>query len=476
MGITKRVQRSQNSTALADQMVLRAAGAALIPGNRIRLLKDAAENYPAWIAAIESAEKWIHFETYIIHEDTIGRQFADLLSAKARKGVHVRLIYDWVGSLRNASSRFWKELSAAGVDVRCFNRLSIGSPLGWLNRDHRKMLSVDGRLAFVAGLCVGQRWAGYPDRGVDPWRDTGIEIEGPALVEIERAFSESWLAMGSRLPPKEGPSAVRAEPVGDVAVRVIGTIPNSGSLYRLDQFIAALARHSIWLSDAYFVGTAPYIQSLRAAAKAGVDVRLLIPGSSDVPILRSISRAGLRPLLEGGVRIFEWDGPMMHAKTAVVDGRWARVGSTNLNPTSWIGNWELDVIVEDKAFARQMEAMYIDDLGHSTEVVLKHFRPRLAREPGKRRGKGMAAPTYRTATGIMRLGYVVGAAITHRRELGPAEAVVMVWGAVLLVLFAVVGIAWPRTIAVPLAVVCLWLAASLLLQAYRLHASRKRRR
>ena len=197
---------------LSDEALSRAAGAFLIPGNRIQLLKDAGENYPAWITAIESAEKWVHFETFIIHEDEMGRQFADLFAEKAKQGVKVRVIYDWVGGLGNASRRFWRRMIADGIDVRCFNRPRIDSPLGWINRDHRKMIGVDGRLAFITGLCVGQRWVGYPERGIDAWRDTGVEIEGPAVLEVERAFSEVWAVTG---PPLPGGETLRAGSIGE---------------------------------------------------------------------------------------------------------------------------------------------------------------------------------------------------------------------------------------------------------------------
>ena len=152
---------------------------------------------------------------------------------------------------------------------------------------------------------------------------------------------------------------------------MVATVPNTAGLYRLDQLIAAMARRSLWVTDAYFVGVAPYVQAVSAAARDGVDVRLLVPGTSDIPAVASISRAGYRPLLEAGVRVFEWNGSMLHAKTAVADGRWARVGSSNLNLASWIGNCELDIAIEDEVFARCMEAQYETDLGNATEIVLK---------------------------------------------------------------------------------------------------------
>jgi cardiolipin synthase len=337
---------------LADQAFSRAAGAPLIPGNSVRILKDATENYPAWLDAMRGAEKSIHFESYIIYEDDIGNQFADVLAAKAREGIRVRLIYDWLGSVGKTSNQFWNRLRAAGVEVRWFNPPSFDNPLGWLSRDHRKMIAVDGRTGFVTGLCVGQVWAGYPDRSIDPWRDTGIMVNGPAVAPIENAFADIWSTMGPALPEDEIPDRGSIHPAGDMTLRVVASAPNTAGLYRMDQLIAAVARECLWLTDAYFVGIAPYVQARGAAARDGVDVRLLVPGTTDIPVLRALSRAGYQPLLQSGVRVFEWNGPMLHAKTAVADGRWARIGSSHLNISSWLGNYELDVAVEDEAFGK----------------------------------------------------------------------------------------------------------------------------
>jgi cardiolipin synthase len=449
----------------------------LIPGNSVRLLKDAAENYPAWIRAIQSAERWIHFETYILHQDKLGYQFASLLSEKVREGVRVRLLYDWFGALGNASRRFFRELADSGVEVRCFNAPRLDSPFGWLSRDHRKLITVDGQVAFVAGLCVGQPWVGEPAQGKDAWRDTGVELRGPALPALEEAFGEAWETAGAPLPAEETAPEQSSAPAGEVGLRILAGVPNVGAVYRLDQLMAHLAARSIWISDAYFIATTAYVQALRAAALSGVDVRLLVPGASDVPIMRALSRAGFRSLLEAGVRVFEWNGSMMHAKTAVIDGRIARVGSTNLNLASWLGNWELDLLIENDRFARQMEKVYLEDLTQSTEIVLS-ARRRLRPVPGgelqpprrKHLARGSAS---RAATGMARFGNTVGAAITNRRELGPAEAVVMALAAALLMLFAALAVYWPQGFAYPIAVVCLWVAISLLVRAHRLRSSKE---
>jgi cardiolipin synthase len=447
-----------------------------VAGNSVRLLKDATENYPAWLAAIRSAERTIYLESYIIYDDDVGAQFAEALATKAREGVLVRLIYDWFGALGKSSQRLWRSMSSAGVEVRCFNPPRLDSPFGWLSRDHRKMLTVDSRVGFVAGLCIGRRWAGDPQRGVAPWRDTGVEVRGPAVADIELAFAHMWSATGELIAERELPRRDAIPPAGGVLLRVIATLPNTAGLYRLDQLIAAGARQSLWLTDAYFVGTAPYVQALMAAAMDGVDVRLLVPGSSDIALLRPLSRAGYRSLLEAGVRVFEWNGLMLHAKTAVADGRWARVGSTNLNVASWIGNWELDVAVEDEHFAQAMEQMYLEDLAQSTEILLSGTQKvRSARTPPLRpRSQRGGGSTTRAAAGAIRIGNTVGAALTNRRELEPAEAKIMVSGSLLLLVLAVVIVLWPWAVAVPLALLGIWMAVSLLIRAYRLHIQGKR--
>jgi cardiolipin synthase len=315
---------------------------------------------------------------------------------------------------------------------------------------------------------------GDPSHGKEAWRDTGVEIEGPALFTVEQAFADAWAAAGPPLPAEETPREEPLEPAGDVAVRIVAGLPNFGGVYRLDQLVTLLARSTIWISDAYFIGTTSYVQALRAAALSGVDVRLLMPGASDVPVMRALSRAGFRPLLEAGVRVFEWNGPMMHAKTAVVDGRLARVGSTNLNLASWLGNWELDLIVENERFARAMETTYLEDLSRSTEIVLSGKRRlRSARESSakpQRKKRIVRGSASRAATGVMRLSNTVGAAITNRRELGPAEAVIMALAAVLLIAFAAIAAYWPAGVVLPIVLVCIWVAISLLVRAYKLRS------
>jgi len=461
---------------LVEQAYARATGARLVRGNGVRLLKDAEENYPAWLEAIRGARRTVHFESYIIHDDEVGREFADALAEKAREGVRVRLIYDWLGALGKTSWGFWRGLRDAGVEVHAFNPPRFDEPFGWLNRDHRKMISVDGRVGFVTGLCVGKYWKGDAARGIEPWRDTGVEIRGPAVADMERAFARVWeAACGERLPREDLTHRGSIQRGGDVSLRVIATEPNTVGLYRLEQLVAAGARNYLWVTDAYFIGTTTYVQALRAAAQDGVDVRLLVPSASDIPVVSAMSRANYRALLEAGVRVFEWNGSMIHAKTAVVDGRWARVGSTNLNIASWMGNWELDVTIEDSGFAREVEEMYRRDLERATEIVLserRRVRPvkRRPKRPRRARGsrKGSAS---RAAAGVIGVGSAVSAAITNRRVLGPAEARIMFAAASLLLLLSVVAVKWPRGVTFPLAFVGTWVSLALFIRAYKLHKS-----
>ncbi len=462
---------------LAEQALSRAAGAPLVAGNRVRVLRDATQNYPAWLEAIAAARRHIFFESYIFSDDEIGRMFVAALEERARQGVKVHVLYDWLGT--SWARRLFSGLRAAGGEVRVFNPPRLDSPFGWVSRDHRKTIAIDGEVGFVSGLCVDARWQGDPKRGVEPWRDTGIEIRGPAVADLEDAFARVWATTGPALAEEELAHAHKVEPVGDVPVRVVATAPSMAGLFRLDQLIAALARERLWLTDAYFVGLTPYVQALCAAARDGVDVRLLVPGASDIPVVSPLSRAGYRPLLESGVRVFEWGGSMLHAKSAVADARWARVGSTNLNVASFWANYELDVAIEDERVAGELANMYEQDLEHATEIVLaRRNRIRLSTRAERRRRtwRPRSGSASRAAAGAISLGSAVGAAIKDHRVLGPAEARVLGVAALVLLALAALGLLWPWLIAVPLAVLAAWVGTTLLIQSLRLLATSRAER
>jgi cardiolipin synthase len=475
---------------LADQAFSRTAGAPLVGGNAVRLLKDGSQNYAAWLHAIQHARHWIHFETYILHDDKIGKIFADALCERARAGVKVRLLVDWLGSLLKSRPGFWRTFAKAGVEARSFGYPTIDSPLGWVSRDHRKSLVVDGRIAFVSGLCVGDSWLPDPTTGLEGQRDTGVMIEGPAVADVEAAFAEAWATTGERVPARELPAAASIAPRGHTALRVIATMPATAGVFKLDQLVASVARETLWITDAYFVGVSAYIRALIAAAQDGVDVRMLVPGTVDVLGVGAMSRSGFRPLLEGGVRIFEWNGPMVHAKTAVADGRWARVGSSNLNITSWFGNWELDVAIEDTQFGQQMMAMYERDLQNSTEVVLKARKVRALSEVRRVEGHSVERRSkprmedWRTrgrstrraaAAGAIRMSRTLGAALTRRREVGPAEAINLFWSSLIFLALGLLALMVPKAISLPFGVIAVWFAIAGLFQAWRLYSHETRR-
>jgi cardiolipin synthase len=462
---------------LAERAFSRAAGGPSTTGNDVQLLCDARENYPAWREALANASRYILFEQYIVEDDRIGQDFAGVLAERARAGVRVYVIIDWLGSWRGLS--LWKPVREAGADVRVFNPPHLSSPLGWLSRDHRKTIVVDGEVGFVSGLCLSERWLGDPRRRLEPWRDTGIAIRGPAVHSLEQAFLRVFATSGAAV-PADGFSTEESIPeAGSMRLNVIANEPNLAGTFRMDLVISAIAKRELWLTDAYFVATSPYVQALRAAARDGVDVRLLVPGSSDIPALSPLSRAQYRPLLEAGVRVFEWAGTMMHAKTAVADRRWSRVGSTNLNLASWMSNYELDVAIEDRGFADKMAVQYETDLEHTTEIVLtprNRVRRASSPETGHDNGHARRAPSGsagRAAAGAVSVGSALGAALTDRRILGPAEAGLLFLMAAVACAIGIVGALAPRFLAWPLAVIALWSGLAWFAKGISLRRGRK---
>lgn len=436
---------------MADQAFGRAAGAPLVSGNSVKVLRNGSENYPAWEAAIRQARRSIHVEMYIVHRDSVGRRFVDLLAAKAREGVSVRVIYDWFGCGLGPFFGLFTPLREAGGQVRTFNPPTLGAVFGWIRRNHRKLLTVDGEVAFIGGLCIGRAWEGSPGRA--PWRDTAVELRGPSVADAERAFAASWALTNG---PQDDDVWMQPEPSpasGNVDVRVIPTEPFTASMFRMDLLVAAMARRRLWIADAYFIGHGPFADALVRAARDGVDVRLLLPQGSDVGWTVPMARTLYRSLLHQGVRIYEWTESMMHAKTAVADSRWTRIGSTNLNINSWLGNWELDVAIDNVDVAAVMETHFRDDLNRSTEITLtKRGRlqsmPAEGRAPSRRKqlARRSARRAVREVTGVARS---VGAALTASRPLEAFEVgPLVVLGAVGVAVAALLMwrpwlIAWP---------------------------------
>ena len=352
-----------------DRAVVRASDAPLREGNRLVLLKDGANTYDDWLTQISRAERWVHLENYIIRADEVGHRFAEALCKKAAEGVRVRVLYDWFGCL-DTPRAFWRQLRSAGVEVRAVNPPMLGSPLGAIRRDHRKLLAIDGEYASTGGVCIADGWlVTSPETGL-PYRDTAVSVKGPAVADLEQAFAGTWTEAGKPLPDEERPRVEDIAAAGDEAVRVIIQEPRRMRTLRMLQLLTGAVEQRLWITDAYFLSMPILTQSLMAAARDGVDVRVLVPATNDLPWIGALSRTGYQQFLEAGVRIFEYGGPMIHAKTLVADGRWSKVGSTNLNFSSLFANWEIDLTVDDPGFASQMEQLFEEDLAGAREVHL----------------------------------------------------------------------------------------------------------
>jgi len=451
---------SQLFRQLAEQALARSAGAPLVNGNAVNLLFDAAANFNAWQQHIAAAQDYILIEMYLFADDDFGHAVREQLLEKLAKGVQVYLLYDWLGCWREHYTGFFSPLQQAGAQVRAWQAPGWRTGLNLPGRDHRKLIVIDGDIAFIGGLCISSRW--------DGWRDTGLSLRGPLLAEALAAFADSWQASGGVLPPL----AANPAQAGNVSARLIATTPSTAKLMRLDLLIAGFARERLWLTDAYFMGTSAYLSALQNAARDGVDVRLLVPRSSDIGWIATVSRTLYRPLLEAGVRVFEWNGQMIHAKTAVADGRWARIGSTNLNVSSWLANRELDLAIEDRTLAAEMETRFLQDIDNATEVVLSgaHKRPALAkprqqgpRLPLRQHAAASAAAAARQAA---RLGDVLDTAIRGTRNVEDSEASAFASIAVVLLLLAAAVLWFPYLAALPLALLLLLVGGSVLLRAW----------
>lgn len=430
---------------VVQRAIDRAAAARPIPGNRVVLLQDGPQAYAAMLAIIAGARRFLRFENYIIRDDRTGWRFAEALAERARAGVSVRVLYDWFGSIAT-SRRYWRYLRDSGCDVRAFNPPNPFHPIAFFSRDHRKLVLADGSLSVVGGLCIADEWAGDPDKNIPPWRDTAVLIEGPASLALDVAFAKVWGLAGSPLPVEDRVAEVPA--CGNAAIRIVAGEPGRERASRVLEYLTAGARKRLWIVDAYLVPPARLFEVMALAEQDGVDVRLLVPGSSDLPVIRNITRLGYRDILRAGMRIFEWDGPMIHAKTMVSDARWARIGTSNINLQSLVGNYELDVVIEDVELARAMELQFRRDVEASVEIIR---RPRKAPPAVKRmipsrlarRASRSGQISKARGTRELRARAVVAArrltSAAFRSTLGPVALVLLVFGLLALGLPTAVG-------------------------------------
>jgi cardiolipin synthase len=356
----------------------RIAAADVSSDNRVSLLRDGPATFDAMIALIHDARKSIAFECYIFRSDEVGDRFAEALIAAIERGVHVRLLLDWIG-IRGTSRTFLKKLREARVEIAVFNPLGFHRWFGAVPRDHRKLLVVDRSIGITGGVGVGREWTtGVLKTHRSRWRDTAVRIDGPAAHDMAKAFDHMWERTegherrGSHRFLRRPARGAHLDPAHDTPalVGIIEGEPLRLRVSRALQIQAISAQKSIWIATAYFLPSPSEIEALNGAARDGVDVRVLVPSRNDHPWVSLLSRRFYRRLLTNGVRIWEWQGEMMHAKTSVIDGRWTRVGSTDFNPLGVGINYELDAVIEDAALGQQAEQMFLADLEVSREVTL----------------------------------------------------------------------------------------------------------
>jgi cardiolipin synthase len=435
----------------------RVSDAPLRDGNSIALLKNGPDTYDDWLAAIASAQRWIHLDNYIIANDEVGNRFADALCAKAKEGVRVRVLHDWFGCM-DVPRSFWRGMREAGVEVKAVNPPASGPPLGAIRRDHRKLLAVDGEYASTGGVCIAEGWlVTSPETGL-PYRDTAVSVRGPVVADINRAFTSLWGELVAKLPEEERPDPGDIQAAGETPARLVVQEPRRLRTLRMLELLTAGVQERLWVTDPYFLSLPILTQSLMATARDGVDVRVLNPATVDIAWIGRASRAGYRQFLEAGVRIFEYGGPMIHAKTLVADGWLSKVGSTNLNFSSLVANWEIDLMVEDTGFAEQMEELFEDDVSNSREVRLERSGQRTRVRPERQvdttdsgaragvvgGGTGSGATVARVVPTLVQKG--IAPLQTHEHVMAAAASGALL-GASLL------GARFPRLVAWPLTAV-----------------------
>ncbi len=380
-----------------------ATGVPLIAGNKVQLLFDGPQTMAEMMKAIGAAKDHINFETYIFDQDELGMKFADLLIQKQREGVVVNVIYDSVGTI-GVPQEFFDHMKEGGVKLLAFNPVNPAKARGngWKlnNRDHRKMLIVDGKVGFTGGINISDTYSrSSPFRGGGSggigsgsgggssparekgendvgWRDTHVRIEGPAVQAMQWLFVQAWIEQDAD-DLRDAKYFTSVAPAGDKVVRVLGSRPDGHfEIYKALLLAMQEAKKSIHITCAYFVPDDQTMAALTEAARRGVDVQLVLPSVSDSGLVFHAGRAFYQPLLEAGVKIHELKLSVLHAKTVVIDGVWSTVGSTNLDRRSFLHNSEVNVIVMGDVFGLEMENAFKEDLHNSKEVTLVEWNKR----------------------------------------------------------------------------------------------------
>ena len=385
--------RSPNTDIFERHLALEEAivGSPLTTGNQVILLQDGPATYQAMFAAISAAKDHINLETYILDDDEVGQRFAQALMAKQAQGVQVNLLRDSAGTFGTPAA-FFAQLAASGIRVHEFNPinpLAARESWQWNQRDHRKLLIVDGRTAFLGGINISSVYSGgsfksgskgppkNPGTDNPAWRDTDLQLQGPVVAELQKLFIEAWekqkgppLAAKNYFPPPQN--------AGRQVVRAIGSSPDEpfSQIYATLLSAIASAETSVRITNAYFVPDPQLLAALEAAAERGVDVTLILPSQTDSWLTFHAGRRNYARLLRAGVKLYERRGVILHSKTALIDGVWATVGSTNLDWRSFLHNHELNAVVLGAEFGSQVQAMFERDLAASNQVTLEQWQRR----------------------------------------------------------------------------------------------------
>lgn len=396
--LAKLKRGSDNSDIFERHLILQEsiAGTRLTVGNKVHILIDGQQTYDAMFKAIDAARDNINLETFILEDDSVGQRFADALIAKQQSGVQVNVIYDSVGSI-NTPAAFFNHMRDNGINVLEYNPVNpLTARAGWdvNQRDHRKLLVVDGKIAFVGGINISSVYSSGSSSGAlsqssgsaedsadadkDPhWRDTHIRIEGPVVADFQKLFMETWEKQkGKPLASKDYFPKLEAK--GDAVVQAIGSSPDDPFSLIYVTLLSAInsAETQVLLTNAYFVPDEQLLAALENAAKRGVDVRLILPSTTDSQMVYYASRSFYKELLQAGVKIYERKDALLHAKTALIDGVWSTIGSTNLDWRSFLYNQEINAVVLGHEFGGKMQAVFDDDMQASKRITLEQWKDR----------------------------------------------------------------------------------------------------
>jgi cardiolipin synthase len=386
--IMERLKNSVEPTDILERhtaVVESVTDSPLMKGNKVVLLADGQATYAAMFKVLQNAKDHINLESYIIEDDEVGRKFADLLLQKQAEGVQVNLIHDSLGSM-NTAAAFFQRLRDGGIQVVEFNPLNpleARGKWGLTHRDHRKILIADGKVAIMGGINISEVYSSSPfkrkkhEKAPIHWRDTDIRIEGPAVAELQKLFFDTWLQQGG--PELAGRNYFpELNEAGNALVRVVGSTPGETNRIPFIMYVSAItfAEHSIHMTNSYFIPDDQIVKALTDAAERGVDVKIILPGITDSQLALHAQRYHYAVLLKSGVKIYERNTSLLHAKTAVVDQVWSTVGSTNMDFLSLLNNDEVNAVILSKEFAVDMENMFVTDLEESRQIHWEEWKRR----------------------------------------------------------------------------------------------------